>query len=154
MEGLSVVSAMMGLVQPMVYCLTRGPNMKVWSMSVTIVTIAIMIKVIWLDTNSPKHEGVRYECDECDYKAITRGYLTTHKQSIHEGLRYECDECDNKFITRISLARHKQSIHEGVRYECNECGLQSYYSWKSDHTQTVHTWRTKVWMWWVWPQSY
>ena len=60
------------------------------------------------------HEGVRYFCDRCDYKATTTSHLKTHKESIHEGVRYSCDCCDYK-ATRIShLRTHKQAKHKDM----------------------------------------
>ncbi len=40
----------------------------------------------------PKHEGVRYECDPCEYK----NHLINHKKSKHEEVRYQCGQCKYK----------------------------------------------------------
>ena len=34
------------------------------------------------------HEGLKYYCNDCDYKATYRGTLTTHIKAVHEGLKY------------------------------------------------------------------
>ena len=43
----------------------------------------------------PKHEGVIYECDQCEYKATEYDNPRKLKKSKHEGFRYEFRyECD------------------------------------------------------------
>ena len=37
------------------------------------------------------HEGVKHECDRCNYKATTKDNLIAHLKGIHEGVRYKCD---------------------------------------------------------------
>merc|ERR1719319_725511 len=36
------------------------------------------------------HEGIRYPCSICDYKATQKSHLKTHVTAIHEGVRYMC----------------------------------------------------------------
>ena len=60
------------------------------------------------------HEGVKYSCKQCDYKASQSGHLTTHKMSVHEGVKYSCNHCDLKFSVLGNLNRHQMSVHEGV----------------------------------------
>ena len=38
----------------------------------------------------------RFECEECEASFTTKQSLTVHKESKHEGVRYECDRCDYK----------------------------------------------------------
>ena len=45
-------------------------------------------------------------------------HLKIHVESIHEGVRYPCDKCPYKATTISSLKRHGESIHEGVCYSC------------------------------------
>ena len=33
------------------------------------------------------HEGLKYYCNDCDYKATHRGTLATHIKAVCEGLR-------------------------------------------------------------------
>ena len=35
----------------------------------------------------PEHEGVIYECDQCEYKATDNDYPSRHKKSKHEVVR-------------------------------------------------------------------
>ena len=78
------------------------------------------------------HEGIKYECDHCNYKASYQSSLKTHKMTVHEGIKYECDHCHYKANHRNSLKKHSITFHEGIKYECdknvssyryqNECG--------------------------------
>ena len=40
------------------------------------------------------HEGVKFDCDQCDFKAGTPSVLNVHRKAEHEGFTYECDKCD------------------------------------------------------------
>ena len=42
------------------------------------------------------HEGIKYECDQCDYQAAQQTNLKTHTMSVHEGSKYQCDLCEFK----------------------------------------------------------
>ena len=56
---------------------------------------------------------MKYDCNQCDYKATTQGNLRKHKQSKHEGVKYYCNQCDYKATQQRRLRSHKQSKHEG-----------------------------------------
>ena len=85
------------------------------------------------------HEGLIYACDQCDYRARTKGSLKKHIQSVHEGLRFACDQCDYRATTQGHLATHIQTEHEGVRFACNQCDYQSKRQDKlTVHIQSVH----------------
>ena len=70
------------------------------------------------------HEGVKCDCNHCNYQAILQGNLTKHLQLKHKGVKYACNQCDKKFTQQITLTRHIHSIHEGVKYTCDQCGKQ------------------------------
>ena len=57
------------------------------------------------------HEGIKYHCDQCDYKATLKSNLKKHNMSIHEGIKYQCDQCDYKATQKGNLKGHKMSIH-------------------------------------------
>jgi predicted RNA-binding Zn-ribbon protein involved in translation (DUF1610 family) len=75
-----------------------------------------------------KHQGIRYDCDQCDYRANTKSVLTIHQQSKHEGIRYDCDQCDYRATQQSHLTRHRQSQHEVV---------SSLTPHNEDHTEGV-----------------
>ena len=39
------------------------------------------------------------------------GNLKEHRESIHEGVRYPCDQCDYKATTKGNIKKHKISKH-------------------------------------------
>ena len=45
-----------------------------------------------------KHEGVRYSCNKCEYKATQRGSLKIHIEAKHEEPHYSCDKCEYKVL--------------------------------------------------------
>ena len=46
-----------------------------------------------------KHEGIRYECDLCEYSASKPHTLNNHKKTIHDGLKIPCDNCSYEAST-------------------------------------------------------
>ena len=48
-------------------------------------------------------------------KATKMGNLLTHIKSIHEGVKYPCDQCDYKATQKGHLLKRKKSIHEGAK---------------------------------------
>ena len=57
-----------------------------------------------------KHEGVRYPCSECDYKAGCLCNLRQHTESTHKGVRYYFGQCQSSFSGERSLKRHKRTL--------------------------------------------
>ena len=48
----------------------------------------------------------RNTCDKCDYKASTAQKLKIHADAIHDGVRYPCNFCQYKATQKWSLNRH------------------------------------------------
>ena len=42
------------------------------------------------------HEGVKYSCESCDYKATEKGSLQKHLKSFHDVVNYSCEYRDQK----------------------------------------------------------
>ena len=104
-------------------------------MPVTSVTLHLLIMVILEDTQS-KHKGVKYGCNQCDYRASQQGGITAHMKSIHEGVKYDCNQCEYRATWKISLTNHMRSIHEGMIYGCNQCSYGAYT--QSNLTSHIH----------------
>ena len=49
------------------------------------------------------HEGVKYDCNQCDYKATQQTNLSQHQKEIHEGVKYNCTQCDYKATHQTNL---------------------------------------------------
>ena len=52
-----------------------------------------------------------YFCKKCNQMFSSRGSLTNHTKAIHEGVRFPCDQCDFKGTQNNSLKKHRRSIH-------------------------------------------
>ena len=52
-------------------------------------------------------------------KLLRNQYLQRHLNSTHVGVRYPCDECDYKARQKTSLKIHKKSKHEAAKYTCD-----------------------------------
>ena len=72
-----------------------------------------------------KHDGVSYDCNQCDCQATQQSSLARHKLSKHDGVRYDCDQCDYQATQHSSQTTHKQSKHDEVRYNCYQCDYQA-----------------------------
>ena len=59
------------------------------------------------------HEGLKYYCNDCDYKATHRGTLTTYIKAVHEGLIP--NDCEYKATTRSSFFQHIKAVHEELK---------------------------------------
>ena len=52
------------------------------------------------------HEGKRYSCDQCDYKATQKSSLIRHQQSVNKGIKYSCNQCDYKATQQSGIKIH------------------------------------------------
>ena len=69
---------------------------------------------VWIQKSliKEKHEGIKYEYDQCECKAVWQSYLTDHIKSKHEEVRYECDQCKYKASDKVSKHKHKVSKYK------------------------------------------
>ena len=93
-------------------------------------SIIVWIEGKFVKSQKKKHEGVRYPCDSCDYKATKKSNLKQHKENIYKGVRYACDSCDYNATTTDNLKKHKDFMHKGIRYSCDLC---DYTATRKDH---------------------
>ena len=61
-----------------------------------------------------KHQGVSFDCDECDIKFSTRTGLKLHTDNKHKGVRY-------KAASKVNMKIHNQAMHESFKYPCDRC---------------------------------
>ena len=57
------------------------------------------------------HEGVKYDCKECDYQAGYKSYLTEHTGRVHDPKVYSCDECEASITGKYKFDQHMKSRH-------------------------------------------
>ena len=65
-------------------------------------------------------------CAQCAYKATQKIKLQQHVQSVHNGVKYNCVQCDYKACgykasQKENLQKHVQSVHNGLKYNCVQC---------------------------------
>jgi len=53
------------------------------------------------------HRGVKYNCEQCEYKATTKSTLLRHVRSVHEGVKFNCEQCEYKTTWKTELQQHK-----------------------------------------------
>jgi DNA-directed RNA polymerase subunit RPC12/RpoP len=83
-----------------------------------------------------RHIYVFSSFSQCEYQAIKKISLTTHKLSVHGGKKYKCS---SQFTQHANLTSHRQSVHVGIKYNCSQC--ISKFSRKGNftkHTQLMH----------------
>ena len=86
-----------------------------------------------------KHDGVTYSCDQCEYVVTKASSLKEHKSAIHEGNKFPCDQCDYLANRPTQLKVHKESKHEGIRYPCDLCNYAApELSSLTKHKKSVH----------------
>ena len=97
--------------------------------------------------NQFEHGDMKFDCDQCEYKAKTKRNLRVHtlskhttqrntkelsesakkinlkvhKESKHVDIKSNCDQCENKATQKCHLSVHKQSKHEGIIIDCDQC---------------------------------
>ena len=45
----------------------------------------------------------KYSCEQCVYKSMHKGKLTTNIKTVHVVRKYSCEQCDYKFTYKANL---------------------------------------------------
>ena len=51
----------------------------------------------------------KHQCNLCEYKTSKKQTLGAHVRGVHEGVNFECDQCDYKAFFRSSRYNHKKA---------------------------------------------
>ena len=94
------------------------------------------------------HQGVRFPCNLCNYRAPDKGSLLRHTRGVHQGIRYYCDFCFYSATQKGNLKKHQGMKHKDNNYSCMYCTLQ--VNWKGSfikHLQNQHgdLWQHRAW---------
>ena len=90
------------------------------------------------------HVGMKYPCNQCNYKATTQSSLKTHILSVHDCVKYPCHQCEYKATQQSHLKRHIDSVHEGVKYPCNQSDYKAtQQSNLKTHMKSKHNYKSK-----------
>ena len=83
-----------------------------------------------IDCKNTQNEGSCEErghnklvCEQCDYRAFTKGTMVNHIRNKHEGYLYSCNQCDFRNPRNDAVYAHIAHIHDGVVYRCERCDL-------------------------------
>jgi len=81
---------------------------------------------------STKQEPMFYSCEDCGRQFASKHNMFKHIKEIHLKIKYECDQCDYKAGHKSGLVRHQLAKHgDGVRYlKCHLC--PKTYKWDAD----------------------
>ena len=67
------------------------------------------------------HQGIKYDCDQCDFQSGYKNFLRIHIKKVHELYRHKCNLCDELFTNSVNLRNHIRFVHEGLHYICQIC---------------------------------
>ena len=71
---------------------------------------------------------MKYKCDQCVYVTNIKDSMQTHNMTKHQGVRFECDQCESSYSQERDLKRHILSIHSvdhpnesPMKIQCEQC---------------------------------
>ena len=80
------------------------------------------------------------QCSECGAEYIQKCNMLAHYRSKHEGGKYPCNLCHYRAKKLSNLQRHIQFVHEGFKYSCHKCDYQATkQSYLQSHILTKHS---------------
>merc|ERR1719186_2519268 len=53
----------------------------------------------------------RFSCEVCEKSFSSSGNLSEHKRRKHDGLKFYCEQCDYKVVRKGLLRKHVNSVH-------------------------------------------
>ena len=59
-----------------------------------------------------EEEVKKYACNSCSKFYKSHGALLNHKRAAHEGVRYDCDHCNYQARQKFALIRHVKYVHK------------------------------------------
>ena len=67
----------------------------------------------------------KFTCDKCDFSALMKGLLSTHKRIVHDvHLHQKCPHCDWKTYSNQKMRCHIDSQHpdhDEKKFFCEHC---------------------------------
>ena len=69
------------------------------------------------------HEGIRFNCSVCDYRAPTKSSLAVHMRGAHSTTKLQCEQCGFQCKWKTTLRQHVARVYLGQseRFQCDEC---------------------------------
>ena len=81
-----------------------------------------------------ENDEMQFSCKEGDTIFSSNLGPNCHWQPVHEGVRYPCNLCNYKAKQKSELKRLK-TIHERLYYLCGQCGYTKFQSKKHLHAR-------------------
>ena len=92
-----------------------------------------------LKTHKLIHEGVKLQCDKCDYTTVKKFHLKQHVINMHDPVYFYCDQCAFRAKRMRYIKEHKAREHEGRLFMCDKCEFTAKFSARfEDHKRGVH----------------
>ena len=62
------------------------------------------------------HEGIMFNCEQCNYRTAQKGSIQRHVLSVHEGVtKYNCELCAYMTYRKRDLRQHIKAVHDKPR---------------------------------------
>ena len=85
------------------------------------------------------HDGVRYNCPQCEHPCTTRSNLRRHIEKKHDRQRqHPCDSCSYAAGNEIQLKQHMDEVHLGIFLDPTDLVIHENESDKRMAKETVH----------------
>ena len=91
-----------------------------------------------------KHYGIKYDCDQCEYKLSNKQALKRHRDSKHSSI--DTTGGIEKLDAEINQMMHKtarKNAHAQPIYACNICGKEDQGGNIKSHIRSNHIEKTK-----------
>ena len=72
------------------------------------------------------HGSAKYFCDQCDFKATLKIYITKHKKSAHGTAAFSSQQSEFIATQKSYNKRHEKSVHEAIKYYCDQCDYKTH----------------------------
>ena len=64
-----------------------------------------------MNINQNSENGLKgVKCTECGHRVKSGSSLSQHIRVVHEGMKYPCRQCDYKATSQNHLARHRRAV--------------------------------------------
>merc|ERR1712218_631376 len=93
--------------------------------------------------NLQKHEGQRFPCTHCQYKATLKGDLQKYVKSIHEGQKFHCTHCQYKATEKGHLQKHIKGKSSHAASEDPHLLRKNIFRYTSKHSMKQQALQTR-----------
>ena len=85
------------------------------------------------------HDGIRYNCPQCEHPCTTRSNLRRHVEKKHDKQRqHPCDSCSYTAVNKVQLKRHMDEVHLGIFLDQTDLVIHENENNKKMPKETPH----------------